>query len=90
MGEKQLAVSFLELSRIGIVCKDCGAGVVIPIDNVAATSSVEAHLENSCPGCGKSFQMAISAVRSFRKFYEHAKESGQKIEFNVKIREENA
>ena len=67
MAERQVFISFDELTEVEITCL-CGTGLVI-----SALSNAPG-LKDECPGCGRSFALAAQAVAGFRQFYVKGKE----------------
>ncbi|MBI4459261.1 MAG: hypothetical protein HY648_04280 [Acidobacteria bacterium] len=78
MGEKEMTISFTELSRMEVYCPACGAGVILDWG--------QQHIfPDHCCVCNRQFsESARSAMAFFQRFFQKAKESAMKFEFRVK------
>jgi hypothetical protein len=79
VGEKEISIDFTELNRLEIYCPKCNTGLLLDM------SDPSAPLPSECPACRDDLpQHAITAIKSYRQFFQNAKQSGVTFKFRIK------
>lgn len=79
MGEKEISIDFSELHQIEVYCPKCNTGILI---DVASTPQM---ISLACPACRNDLSAhACTAIESYRRFFENAKQSKTIFKFRIK------
>jgi hypothetical protein len=78
MGNKQIMISYQELTRLEIYCSNCGLSITLDVMKQHA-------LPTLCPGCMKEFsEEANAALAAYQRFQREATTGKLHVEFRVR------